>query len=183
MDVLELFRLLDPVAAMTSDLAAIRPLLYSLPDCGLDRELAAAEYGLLHKRDWGDRSILTKPIEFWIDVYKTEGLPGGRFVNISAFALMVLSMPFSNASVERVFSTMNIVKSRLRNRMQLKMLDSVLGVRYGLTMREETCKTFTVSADMMKRFNMNSYLSDDSRAAALDDDIDQDSEFVLLLNE
>lgn len=41
------------------------------------------------------------------------------FKKLSDFVLKLLSLPFSNADVERVFSTMNFVKNKTRNRMKL----------------------------------------------------------------
>ncbi|KAJ8945904.1 hypothetical protein NQ314_009013 [Rhamnusium bicolor] len=51
--------------------------------------------------------------EFWITVYNSNA--GGEFVfrNIASFALDVLSLPLSNAVVERVFSIMNGTKNEV----------------------------------------------------------------------
>lgn len=46
--------------------------------------------------------------------------------------MTVLSLPHSNADVERVFSQMNVVKSKLRNRMDLSTLKAILCIRYSL---------------------------------------------------
>ncbi|KAI4797407.1 hypothetical protein KUCAC02_025136 [Chaenocephalus aceratus] len=43
-----------------------------------------------------------------------------------------LSLSHSNAEVERLFRQMSVVKSKLRNRMSLQTLNSILYVRYGL---------------------------------------------------
>lgn len=40
-----------------------------------------------------------------------------RYKNIIQLVSAFLSVPFSNAAVERVFSIMNVVKNELRNRM------------------------------------------------------------------
>ena len=55
-----------------------------------------------------------------------------RFENIFKFAKAMLSLPFSDACVERIFLQLHsIVKNKLRNRMQCKLLNAVLQVRYG----------------------------------------------------
>ena len=67
---------------------------------------------------------------------------------------------------------MNSVKTKLRNRMQFDMIDSILCTRYGLTLRGEHCHSFTVTQEMLSRFNVNMYHDDDmnsDRAAAEDE--------------
>ena len=84
----------------------------------------------------------------------------GSVKAISGIALAILSLPFSNAAVERVFSIMSIVKNRLRNRMQCRMLDAILMVRFGLDWRNERSTNMTVTKDMYQLFKANVYESD-----------------------
>ncbi|KOA95827.1 Uncharacterized protein OBRU01_27377, partial [Operophtera brumata] len=49
-----------------------------------------------------------------------------RFGAISKFALAVLTMPLSNATVERAFSIYSIIKSKLRNRLSFEMLQHLM---------------------------------------------------------
>lgn len=73
---------------------------------------------------------------FWVEVLHFTDASGERcFKELAEFALSLLSLPLSNADVERVFSHMNLVKSRLRNRMRNEMLSAILHVRYGLRFR------------------------------------------------
>jgi len=53
----------------------------------------------------------------------------------SKFALAALCLPFSNASVERAFSVLNLVKSDLRNRLHVKTVAAIVGVRFLLLAR------------------------------------------------
>ncbi|KAG0414406.1 hypothetical protein HPB47_008440 [Ixodes persulcatus] len=62
-------------------------------------------------------------------------------------------MPLSNADVERVFSLMNVVKSRYRNRMKNPMLSGILHLRYGLKFRGVCCRDFQLTAKMLQLFN------------------------------
>ena len=61
------------------------------------------------------------PTVFWGNLKK---LP--VFTELAEYALAVYSLPCSNAQVERVFSIMTYVKTRLRNRIQVPMLNSIL---------------------------------------------------------
>lgn len=44
----------------------------------------------------------------------------------------ILCLPDSNADIERVFSQIKLVKNRIRNRMLLPHLNSILFIRFGL---------------------------------------------------
>jgi formate hydrogenlyase subunit 3/multisubunit Na+/H+ antiporter MnhD subunit len=54
------------------------------------------------------------------------------FVDIAQAALSVLGLPISNTFVERVFSVMNLVNCKIQNRMQLKMLNSIVTIQLWL---------------------------------------------------
>ncbi|KAH9363435.1 hypothetical protein HPB48_006029 [Haemaphysalis longicornis] len=87
---------------------------------------------------------------FWVEVLHFTDASGERcFKELAEFALSLLSLPLSNADVERVFSHMNLVKSRLRNRMRNEMLSAILHVRYGLRFRGVCCRDFEPTSKMM----------------------------------
>jgi hypothetical protein len=44
----------------------------------------------------------------------------------------MLTLPISNAVVERAFSIMNLTKTKLRNKMQTEMLNSLLTIKINL---------------------------------------------------
>jgi len=68
----------------------------------------------------------------------------------------LLSLPFSNAAVERAFSIVNVVKDKLRNKMSVKMLEAILHVRCTLSIE---CSKFKPTVDMLKRFNSETIYS------------------------
>jgi hypothetical protein len=74
-----------------------------------------------------------KAEELWVFLYNYKDV-GDNYIfrDIASFALMVLSLPVSNAVVERVFSAMNINKTKLRNKINMAMLDSLLRIRIHL---------------------------------------------------
>ena len=47
------------------------------------------------------------------------------FEELSKFALKLLSLPHSNGDIERVFSQMNLIKNKTRNRMELPTLNAM----------------------------------------------------------
>lgn len=79
-------------------------------------------------------------VKFWSEVHKYKNPIGENpFSQISSVALEVLSIPHSNAEVERISSQMAIVKSKLQNQLKVKMLNSILTIRAGLRRTKKTC--------------------------------------------
>ena len=68
---------------------------------------------------------------FWSKVSKLKRNDEFSYPELSSYALSVLSVPCSNAFVERIFSTVTFLKSKLRNR----MLNSILFVQSYLQAR------------------------------------------------
>ncbi|KYN12087.1 hypothetical protein ALC57_15754, partial [Trachymyrmex cornetzi] len=73
-----------------------------------------------------------------------------KFGNISKLVLGLLTLPFSNASVERTFSIVNIIKDKLRNKMSIKMVEAILHIHCTLDIE---CFEFKPTTTMLKRFN------------------------------
>ena len=73
---------------------------------------------------------------FWACVYNCRNAGGEQpFKELACFALKALTLPISNAVVERVFSVLSCIKIRHRNKMQLLMLESLIRVRVHLKVR------------------------------------------------
>jgi hypothetical protein len=65
--------------------------------------------------------------EFWISVLNNkDGTNENLFDDLVEFAISVLVLPFSNAVVEGLSSHMNLIKSKIRNKMQTAMLNAIL---------------------------------------------------------
>jgi hypothetical protein len=67
--------------------------------------------------------------------------------------LPMLSLPTSNAAVERAFSVMtNNVKTKVRNRMKLGLLEAIMRIKIFYL---QCCTSFCPTEDTIKRFNAN----------------------------
>ena len=96
--------------------------------------------------------------QFWGDVHRYTDAAGDRaFRELALFVLSLLALPFSNASVERCFSQMNLIKSKLRNKMKQDMLESILHIRAFMTRRGICCSKFKVTGAMLARFTRSIY--------------------------
>lgn len=108
-----------------------------------------------------DEKVLYDYDQFWCKVYNYATTKDDQtftpYRQLEEFALKVRTMPISNAVVERVFSIMNAVKSKLRNRMSLPMLDAISRIRMYFYSRKICCTSFVPSQGMYNRFNKGIY--------------------------
>lgn len=89
-------------------------------------EQIVPQYSSIHFIKWENTDCTVK---FWAEVNTyVESGDNHRFKALASFVLKLLSLPWSNAEVERVFSQMNIVKSKLRNSMNIGTLNSILHI-------------------------------------------------------
>ena len=111
------------------------------------------------------------------------------FPEISRLVSALICLPISNATVERVFSVMSAVKTKLRNILAIPMVESILTVRYRLKRRGENCVTMKILPEMLALFNVNMY--DHKRAQPQRqivendnaDEEDENQEFIDILDE
>lgn len=69
-------------------------------------------------------------IKFWSCIWNIKNGAGHHiFQDLAKFVLSALSLPLSNAVVERMFSVLNVVKTKLRNKLEMEMLEALLRIR------------------------------------------------------
>ena len=71
------------------------------------------------------------------------------FRDLAEFALKAYSLPISNALVERVFSRVTSVKTKLRNRLGLELLTSILRIKTSLELTGKCFVGFEPSRAML----------------------------------
>ena len=76
---------------------------------------------------------------------------------MATYASACLSTPVSNALVERVFSHVNAVKTDKRNKMGLKMVESITRICTTLIVKNKCCRDFVATKEMMLRFKSSMY--------------------------
>ena len=68
-----------------------------------------------------------------------------------------MCLPLSNATVERLFSIMGVIKNRLRNCLAIPMVEGVLATRYGVERHGELCSNITILPKIMQSFTYCMY--------------------------
>lgn len=88
--------------------------------------------------------------EFWGEVYNFKDAVGHNpYKELADFALQFLVLPISNADVERLFSVKNSIKTKVRNRMQTEMLNSIIRIRSKLKREKTYCYAFKISNELL----------------------------------
>jgi len=117
--------------------------------------------------------------DFWCQVYAFKGADNNNpFNELANLALTILCIPWSNAACERVFSQMNLVKTKLRNRMKSPLLIALLNIRSGLKRNKKCCHNFSLPDAIVKKIGTNEvYINDETDE--LVDDVDEDIALLL----
>ncbi|XP_046867136.1 uncharacterized protein LOC124460436 [Drosophila willistoni] len=125
--------------------------LFKLPVTQIEELIL--QYNTIHLLKWENTDCTLK---FWAEANNYVDSGGNhRFKSLATFVLSLLSLPWSNAEVERVFSQMNIVKSKLRNSMNIDTLNSILHIRYGLRRSNKCCHNFEVPPKYLNLIGTN----------------------------
>lgn len=105
----------------------ILPILELLQNDCDKRSKVIAQYSNIHQTEWEN---VESTMKFWSEVTKYRDSGGNNpFFELVKFAQIILSLPWSNAEVERVFSQVNLVKTKTRNRLHDETLNAILAVR------------------------------------------------------
>lgn len=153
----------------------LTPILKYFPslEANLKQNIDSEFRNLINCKDSLDFSLDVE--EFWLHVGKLQCGNDLLFPNLCNFIFnYIFILPFSSANVERVFSTINNNKIKLRNRLNTDSLKGILHVKE-LFHNDEKCFSFNVADNMYKKFNSNMYqFSNKMEEKVSDTDTDSD---------
>ncbi|KYN09966.1 hypothetical protein ALC57_17904 [Trachymyrmex cornetzi] len=146
----------------------ISPILTLETDHNI-REKIVQQYQNINYIKWTN---VTSTSLFWAEVhaYRDAG-DNNPFGDLAKFALTLLSLPWSNADVERTFSQLNLVKSKIRNRLQNIMVNTILHIRYGLKRHDKCCYNYEIPISYIKLIGTSTAYNDK------DDNVIDDTDF------
>lgn len=154
-------KFLDPQLAVYSEFSTLLPLMERFPNiCSSESyQIIDEEYRQL-KLDGDVQNLMSSPStsggtinveKFWGDIHKLRNIDNNvKFDSLAKFAKMMMSLPVSNASCERVFSQVNLVKTDLRNKLKTENVSSLLHVKQGLS-ELGNCTKFKPDSDMIRK--------------------------------
>lgn len=127
----------------------LRQLLQEFKEPDDEIGVIEIQYSKLPLISWIEK---TNTLLFWNEVRKCRDAAGlNPFKELVDFAIRMLVLPYSNATVERIFSQMNIVKNKQRNRMQTEMVNAILTIRFGLRRHEKCCHDYVFPNDVLRK--------------------------------
>ncbi|KAG0445007.1 hypothetical protein HPB47_004919 [Ixodes persulcatus] len=149
------------VLSQTARLSVLQLPLHHLIEESLD--VIEMQYRKIVMHLWSEETVFNGKVPedsatFWAGIFKYQNGMGQKpYKELALYALACLSCPVSNAVVERVFSQVTCVKTKYRNKMSLKTLDAIVRIRTTLASREVCCVKFTITDDMLRRFQSDIY--------------------------
>jgi hypothetical protein len=123
------------------------------------------QYRKILHRPWKEEPIFEGTIpnstmQFWSPIVDFQSSLGHKpFEELATYALNCLTNPVSNAVVERTFSLVTSVKTKVRNRMGLELLNAITRVRSTLQFSENCCRNFKATKRMLELFTCKMYSS------------------------
>lgn len=96
--------------------------------------------------------------EFWLQVSQVRnGNKQKSFPSFLKVVLFILSLPHSTAAVQRIFGTINLNKTKTRNRLSTESLIGIFHSKNMLRDEEKHCFDFNINPDLLKIVNNNMY--------------------------
>ncbi|XP_012536395.2 uncharacterized protein LOC105836713 isoform X1 [Monomorium pharaonis] len=99
-------------------------------------------------------------LEVEIDVFWVHILKLNVANSLSKFVLNILSLPHSNAQCERIFSKINLIKTKTRNKLNISTINGTLLASQNVkknTLGSCSCINFTPSKNMLSKFSQKMY--------------------------
>jgi hypothetical protein len=114
--ILEKINIFRPEIATSQKKPAAFFQRFSVDDC-------QKEWDNIPNKSWSN--VNSDVVMFWSEVYNDkDSADNPRFKNIANLAIALLTLPISNATVERAFSVYNVIKNKIRNMLSLEMVET-----------------------------------------------------------
>lgn len=168
---------LDPDVVRSRSVDSLAALMSSFPSLVPSQAVQAmdSEWRLLRNSDILCSSSDTSVTEFWVRVQNAK-LGDGKpmYPHLASFMLRLLCLPHSSASVERTFSAINRMKTKLRNRLSTKTITGLLHSKRLVS--NANCHSFKITEELRKGLNSDMYKKSciDHKATEEDDASDED---------
>lgn len=160
--VLNFAKNLDPKVVTVSP-APIMPMYLKFNSTfqNLDVEKLSSEWRSIANNDVL-LSHVNKPIEeFWTIVFEMRDLVGNlMYPNLTPFVQGFFALPHSSAAAERIFSSLNIIKTKNRNKLHISTCEALLHTK---SLIPASCYNFEPSQHLIS-LNINSQLIDEDDA-------------------
>ena len=140
---------LSPKRAMSSLVKLALKFPRLIPENDLDK-LEDEWRALLYSRDQLSPLAGKTPVAFWSELQQvTDGTGEPKFPVLCQLMCALLTLPHSSACVERVFSHVNIVKTKVTNRLHASTVANRLLARQHFMRQDKQCYNWTPSKELI----------------------------------
>ncbi len=135
-----------------------------------DMEAVEAQYRQVLFVDWREEifpeGIPDDAQSFWVGIANYTLSNGSQpYRELAKYALTCLVLPISNATTERIFSSVSCIKTKYRSCLSSEMLEAITRIRATLNFKGKCCRDFQVTEEMLQSFNTQQmYLSDSAQS-------------------
>jgi len=153
--VFECLEILEPKTAQSFKIKSLNKIINRFPCLKnvVDIQKVDAEWKTHALLNFEEKGLCsTYPAEtYWKKVFDLKTTTGDPvFPNISKVVNLLLVLPFSNASVERVFSSLKRCKTNDRNKLKTNTVVSLMATREGIS-NSGGCVRFEPTKDMLRK--------------------------------
>lgn len=132
--------------ALSGDIISIAEFVNLYSSLNIDVEMVNIEWQNLYHTFPLNTYQSYNLLQFWSMVDKTNNSSDGKpmFGHLMALVKYILILPHSSAAAERIFSQLNLIKNKLRNRLNILTIASALAIKEALKYKIIDYKTFSV---------------------------------------
>lgn len=153
MKLLKSMSVLDPKNIKNT--ISVAPIVANFPKLNININDIDREWRMLRNHDLNFNLEL---MDFWKTV---KDLKNGdnleAFSSLTSFVSYILTLPHSSASVERLFSSINLNKTKIRNRISTETMSGILHSKNLLSIQAQHCYEFNISSDMVHKHSYQMY--------------------------
>lgn len=125
-----------------------------------DKQIIDSEFRELQFLDF--KSIFegkeTNFTEFWKKISEMKRCDSSlAFPILTNFIRNIMILPHSSANVERIFSQVNLNKTKVRNRLENDSLEGILYTKDYLKLKKSNCYDTEISSNLLKMLNSDIY--------------------------
>lgn len=130
---------ITPIKVLSSSEISLEPLLVYFPNLTNGKEEEIVSQWKLLRFSKLEISVDMDIVEFCDVVSKhTNGLNEKCFDDLINFVFNLMSLPHSSAAAERIFSQLNLVKTKCRNKLDFKTINSIMQSKELCTNRNDS---------------------------------------------
>ena len=147
---------MDPQSILKKTVKSIVPLACQFPNMVAVEDLNGldSEWRLLRNTDLGFDSDISMS-DFWLKVKKMKKHDSPLFPLLGSFMMKLMCLPHSSAAVERIFSQINLVKTKTRNKLNTATLNGLLHAKE--TFGFANCYDFEIRPSHLSRMTEEIY--------------------------